>query len=256
MPARMRATTENNLMSIHHQTEPAQGTSSVAPAREQTRELYDRIAPFYDLLSERTEWPVRHQALAALNARIGEQMLEIGCGTGLNLAALARAVGPHGHVHGLDLSKAMLDRARGLLRRSSLEKRVTLRWGDATDLPYLNGIMHGVLMTFTLELFEAREIPMVLAESRRVLRPGGRIVVASLTKDIEADVSVHLLEWLHAHVPQVLDCRPIHVRQELAQAGFTIAEDIAVHAWVPVEIVVGTVDPASSGPNGSSADRP
>jgi ubiquinone/menaquinone biosynthesis C-methylase UbiE len=221
-----------------------QRITDVLPVRQtkrQTRRFYDRIAPFYDLLSKRTEWPVRQRALTALKPRPGERILEIGPGTGQNLPALGNAVGACGHVYGIDLSEAMLERARGLIERSDLAGRITLSCGDAADLPYFDGTMDGVLMTFTLELFDTPEIPVVLSECRRVLRPGGRIVVASLTKDANAGVVLRLLEWTHAHLPRILDCRPIHVRQALADAGFATVSAEVVRAWVPVGVVLGRV---------------
>jgi demethylmenaquinone methyltransferase/2-methoxy-6-polyprenyl-1,4-benzoquinol methylase len=228
-------------MKVDHLNSTATDVLPVRQTRRQTRRFYDRIAPFYDILSERTEWPVRHRALAVLHAQPGERILEIGPGTGHNLVALARAVAPHGHVHGLDFSEAMLAHARTLIQRSDLSDRVTLRWGDAVNLPYLNHTMDGVLMTFTLELFDTAEMPVALTECRRVLRPGGRIVVASLTKDADASVIQRLLEWTHVHLPQVVDCRPIHARQALADAGFRIVSAEVVHAWVPVEVVSGNL---------------
>lgn len=228
-------------MRMHDQNQPNTDALSVAQTKEQTRHFYDRIAPFYDVLSERTEWPIRQRALATLDARPGERILEIGSGTGHNLVALARAVGSQGHVHGLDLSEAMLERARALLQRSRMTQRSTLRWGDAADLPYFNDTMDGVLMTFTLELFDTAEISLVLDECRRVLRPGGRIVVASLTSNADHGAILRLLEWTHTHLPQVMDCRPIHVRRILADAGFEPVSADIVHAWVPVEVVLSRV---------------
>jgi ubiquinone/menaquinone biosynthesis C-methylase UbiE len=213
----------------------------VHQTKRQTCQFYDRIAPFYDLLSERTEGPVRQRALAMLAAHSGERLLEIGPGTGHNLVELARAVGARGQVYGIDLSAAMLARARSLTARSGLEARVTLTCGDATHLPYSDSTMDGVLMTFTLELFDTPEIPVVLSECRRVLRPDGRIVVAGLTKEADAGAVLRALEWTHLHLPQIFDCRPIYVRQALTDAGFTIAEVAMAHAWVPVEVVLGTV---------------
>jgi ubiquinone/menaquinone biosynthesis C-methylase UbiE len=220
------------------------GSTDILPVRQtkrQTREFYDRIAPIYDLLSERTERYVRQRALGVLNARSGERILEIGPGTGHNLNALAHAVGPRGHVHGIELSEVMLERARRLVLQSGMDKRVTLRSGDAVDLPYADDSMDAVLMTYTLELFDTPEIPVVLSECRRVVRPGGRIVVASLTKEAEEGAVVRALEWTHVHLPQILDCRPIYVRRALAKSGFAIANTAIVHVWVPVEIVLGMV---------------
>lgn len=72
------------------------------------------IAPVYDLVSG--EWPVyrrgRTSALELLELRPGEQVLDLGCGTGLNLPGVRAAVGAHGGFVGVDLSEPMLDAAR------------------------------------------------------------------------------------------------------------------------------------------------
>ena len=223
-------------MAVRQQADNQLDILPVRQTNQQTRAFYDRIAPYYDVLAERAERPVRQLALAELAAQQGEQILEIGFGTGHNLVELAQAVGPIGRVFGIDLSQGMLKRARRLLEERQLLGCTELRQGDALCLPYSASMMDGVLMTFTLELLDTPEIPRVLSECRRVLRPEGRMVVAGLTKDTDARLVLSLLEWLHAHLPQIVDCRPIHVRRALVEAGFTIVVAKTAHIWVPVEI--------------------
>src|SRR5580704_1475475 len=105
-------------------------------SRAETKALYDKIAKVYDLLSDHTEGPVREAGLRMLAPQPGETILEIGFGTGHALVSLARAVGPAGKVHGIDLSDGMLRVAADLLRHEGVADRVELRTGDATDLPY------------------------------------------------------------------------------------------------------------------------
>ena len=105
--------------------------------------------------------------------------MEIGFGTGHSLVALAKAVGPKSTVFGLDLSDRMLQRAKASLAKFNLLARTRLRCADATQLPYAANSMDAVFMSFTLELFDTPEIPKVLRECKRVLRPGGRIVVVA-----------------------------------------------------------------------------
>jgi ubiquinone/menaquinone biosynthesis C-methylase UbiE len=100
----------------------------------------------------------------------GESILEIGFGTGHCLAALAEAVGPQGKVFGLDISEGVLAQTAAMLARKGLTDRVDLRRGDATLLPYTDGVLDGVFMCFTLELFDTQEIPLFLRECRRVLK--------------------------------------------------------------------------------------
>jgi demethylmenaquinone methyltransferase/2-methoxy-6-polyprenyl-1,4-benzoquinol methylase len=172
-----------------------------------------------------------------LAAQPGETVLEIGFGTGHALVWLARAVGPAGKVHGIDLSDGMLAVAEDLLRRNGVAGRVELRTGDATDLPYAADSMDAVYMSFTLELFDTPEIPTVLAQCKRVLKTGGRMVVVGMSKEGEHGVVYEVYEWTHRHFPNFVDCRPILVSQALAAAGFQVMEKRNVQIWVPMEIV-------------------
>jgi ubiquinone/menaquinone biosynthesis C-methylase UbiE len=216
------------------------GVLRVFQSKEDTRAFYDKISKAYDLMAEHTEAPVRQAGLEMLAAGDGERILEIGFGTGHCLVALARAVGPLGAVCGLDLSEGMQKQAKALLERERLTDRVEMRCGDAATLPYDSGSLDGVFMSFTLELFDTPEIPIVLGECKRVLRPSGRLVVVGMSKEGKKGLPVRAFEWSHRHFPNFFDCRPILVREAITDAGFTIAKSTTMHMWIPVEIVLGT----------------
>ena len=211
----------------------------VFQSKEQTRAFYNKISGVYDLLSDRSEAPMRKAGLELLKASAGERVLEMGFGTGHSLVALAKSVGPNGKVFGLDLSDKMLKLAKVNLTKAGLGERARLRCGDATQLPYANGSLDAVFMSFTLELFDTPEIPKVLRECKRVLRRGGRIVVVGMSKDAKHDPLIGVFEWTHKHFPNFLDCRPIYVRESLERAGFKISKAQKKHMWIPVEIVLG-----------------
>ena len=212
----------------------------VFQTRQETKAFYNEVSRVYDLLADRSEEPVRHAGLERLNPRRGEQVLEIGFGTGHCLVALARAVGATGKVYGLDLSDGMLRQAREKLRQEGIDDQMRLICGDAARLPFASDTLDAIFMSFTLELFDTPETPQVLAECRRVLRSGGRMVVVGMSKEGEGGVMRRVFEWTHRHFPNVLDCRPIFVRHALEAAGFRINSVDEGTMWVPVEIVLAS----------------
>lgn len=219
------------------------GVLPVFQSRAQTRAFYDKISRVYDLLAEHAEAPVRRRGVELLAARPGERVLEIGPGTGSCLVALAAAVRPGGRVHGLDLSSGMLRQASKRLRREAPAGAAALICGDAACLPHPPSSMDAVFMSFTLELFDTPEIPVVLAECRRVLRPGGRLCVVGMSRSGGTNPLLRAYEWTHRHFPNFVDCRPIHVRRAVERARFQVRETDRLHMWLPVEVVLALRDP-------------
>ncbi len=90
----------------------------------QQRHIYDLTRKYY-LIG-------RDEAIARLDPRPGDAVLEIGCGTGRNLIRAARAHSD-ARFFGLDVSRAMLDTAEASIRRAGLSDRIALAQGDASD---------------------------------------------------------------------------------------------------------------------------
>jgi len=201
-----------------------------------TRRNYDRLSRWYDLFTS-SEKHFTETGMKMLNVQGGEKVLEIGSGTGQGLVALARSAGETGKVYGIDLSEGMFRVAQEKIARAGLSSRVELHRGDAASLPFENNFFDAIFISFTLELFDTPEIPIVLNECKRVLREAGRIsVVAMEKKDCRA---VKIYEWFHARLPALVDCRPIHARKSIEAAGFKLAEATQKVMWgLPVEIVL------------------
>lgn len=218
------------------------GVLRVFQTWKENRAFYDRLSGAYDLLIYRSEEPIHQVALRKLNIRPEEKVLEIGFGTGHCLTTLARATGPTGRVYGIDLSTEMLNLAQQNLEQAGLANQAELSCGDATRLPYPADSLDAVFMSFVLELFDTPEIPKVLAECRRVLRPGGRIIIASLSKEGKGGIILRALEWLYQHYPAFVDCRDIFVRRSLEAAGFRLEDTEKRKMWGQVEIVLAVKD--------------
>ena len=203
---------------------------------EATRRNYNRLSRWYDLFSS-SERHFTEAGLRMLNVQPGEKVLEIGFGTGHSLVELARAAGQTGKVLGIDLSEGMLLVASKRVEEARVGRQVELSLGDATHLPESMEALDAVFMSFTLELFDTADMPLVLAECSRVLHKGGRLGVVSMAK--KNIIAVRLYEWAHAHFPNLLDCRPIHAQEVLRIAGFEIGEATMKSVWgLPVEIIL------------------
>ena len=198
--------------------------SRVARSGLQARAAYDRISRWYDLLAGGFERRHCEAAIRMLDLRAGEAVLEIGSGTGGSVVSMARCVGTSGRVHGIDLSKGMLNIARARVEQAGVAASVLLQQGDALRLPFPADCFGCVFISFTLELFDTPEIPLVLAECMRTLRRDGRICVLGLSKAGGSNLMTRLYEWLHEILPQYADCRPIFVQRSLEHAGFRVME--------------------------------
>lgn len=133
---------------------------------------YDVTANLYYLLGFR-EQAYRRMAVDALDLHEGDQVVEIGCGTGLNFALIEQAIGPDGKLIGVDLTPEMLAQARRRVQRQGW-RNVELVESRAGEYTFPKGT-HGVLSTFALTL--EPEYEEVIRRGAEALLPGGRWVV-------------------------------------------------------------------------------
>ena len=143
---------------------------------EDVKANYNKLSRWYDVFAGNAEQKYKDVGLRKLNVKSGEKVLEIGYGTGQCLLPLAQAAGHAGKVYGVDISEGMAGVAKTKVTKVGLSQHVELICADAILLPYSENSMHAIFMSFTLELFDTREIPIVLAECHRVLAAGGRIL--------------------------------------------------------------------------------
>ncbi|MEW6743405.1 MAG: methyltransferase domain-containing protein [Planctomycetota bacterium] len=186
--------------------------------------FYRWNAPIYDL----TRWVIlrgRRLAVDALRLSPADRVLEIGCGTGLQLSLLHEKVGPEGFIVGLDLSEPMLRRAA-----RKLPGQLALVRADAARLP-LAGTFDAVLMAYSLTVIPEWRAAIEQACARLV--PGGRVVVLDF-----APPRPHRLAPLHRILNRYLSWNHVETDRDFAgvlKSCTRSVEPIDVpHAYVTV----------------------
>jgi demethylmenaquinone methyltransferase/2-methoxy-6-polyprenyl-1,4-benzoquinol methylase len=163
--------------------------------------MFDGIAGSYDLINSLMTAGLHHRwrELGVLLARVGPgaAALDVCCGTGDFAFALRRAVGPNGHVVGLDFSEAMLTIAREKAGRNQLW--VDFVQGDLLDLPFPDGAFDACTVGFGIR--NVPDIPQAFAEMGRICRPGGRVVCLEITQPSIIGFKQFFTVWFDRVVP-------------------------------------------------------
>ena len=138
--------------------------------KRQVKRAYKFYAPAYDFVFDWIFHPGREQAMRLLDIKRNDHVLEVGIGTGLNLPLYPT----HCHITGIDLSEEMLEKAQDKVIELGLIG-VTLKVMDATVMDFGDSEFDSAVATYTIS---AVPDPVgVLREMRRVVKPGGSIVL-------------------------------------------------------------------------------
>jgi demethylmenaquinone methyltransferase/2-methoxy-6-polyprenyl-1,4-benzoquinol methylase len=120
--------------------------------------------------------PVLRSAIQALQLPPGSRGLDVGCGIGLQALLLAGAVGPAGHVAGVDILPELLSFGADLVAKAGFSERITFRAGDMSRLPFADGAFDWAWSADCIG-YPAGELRPLLAELVRVVRPGGSVII-------------------------------------------------------------------------------
>lgn len=154
------------------------------------------------------------QAIAELKP--GETVLDLGSGAGFDCFLAARQVGPEGQVIGVDMTPAMVSRARQLAREHGYTN-VAFRLGEIEHLPVADNSVDVILSNCVINL--SPDKPQVFREAFRVLRPGGRLAISDIVTS--APLPPHIQADLTLYAECVGGAVSVdELTQMLAEAGF------------------------------------
>lgn len=157
--------------------------SSEAGKKAEVEQMFDRIAPRYDLLNRVLSLGIdvwwRKRAIRHLKQIPDAEILDVATGTGDVAILMAKILGPK-RVIGIDISNQMLEIGNKKIAEQGLTGIIRLETGDCEQLQFKDASFDAVTVAFGVRNFENLE--KGLAEMYRVLRPGGRAVILEFSK--------------------------------------------------------------------------
>ena len=212
--------------------------STSLPARltkPEVIETYRGNAPVYDLWAWLTETRARRRCIELAEIRDGESILEVAVGTGGTFELLLRS-NPNGRVVGVDLTDAMLSRARRRAERSG-HADYELRLGDAFRLDVESESVDLLVNNYMFDLLAEEDFAHVLGEFHRVVRPGGRLVLVNMTRPWRFPQGIY--EGIYRLNPRWMGgCRGVELAPALAALGLEdVRRERVSQLFFPSEIL-------------------
>lgn len=166
---------------------------------EQVEQMFDNIAPTYDLLNHSLSWGIdrswRRAAIDSLRPYRPQRILDVATGTGDFAILAAKLLEPEALL-GVDLSEGMMEVARQKVEREELQGVIRFQKEDCLNLSFPNGSFDALTVAYGIRNFS--DLDCGLREMHRVLRPGGRLVIVELTAP--RHFPMRQLFWLYSHV--------------------------------------------------------
>ncbi len=198
--------------------------------------LYDGISRFYDVWGKLTESRAMARAIELADVTDGETVLEVAVGTGMMFEQMVRK-NPSGKNIGVDLSRGMLAKARRRLSRLGTEN-YSLSLGNAAALEIGSDAVDVLANNYMFDLLSFGEMDKVLAEFRRVLKPGGRLVLVNMTQG--RGIGGGLYDWVYRLFPRVMGgCRGVALSGRLERQGFRVeSREFVRQMLFPSEVIL------------------
>ncbi len=208
-------------------------------SREEARAFYDRFGRKQDL-QRIYEDPAIELLLQYAGFETACAVVELGCGTGRLAARLLEELLPDDSKYlGLDISRTMIDLAQSRVAPWAERARVERTDGSLT-LPVSDGAYDRFLSTYVLDLLSEEDIHAAVREARRVLAPGGRLCLASLTFGETFSSRLACRAWtaIHSLSPRLVGgCRPLRLEAFIGSDWQSLHREIVCVLGICTEVL-------------------
>lgn len=201
-----------------------------------TQRIYRLLAPAYDVLSlEHLLYKAgRAAGVNALHLNEGQLLLDIGCGTGLTMPMLSQAIGPTGHIIGVDPNSSMLKQAG----KRPITAGRTLIEADAQHLsPTIlskreaNGPIQAAIFAYCLSLMP--DSAKAWQNVTRLLAPGARVVIIDVAPPTKGGLAARTIARAFTHIGRSnIDAHPWHyLQQSCTDIDHSVLKGGHVEVW-------------------------
>jgi|GEM_PF-189749 demethylmenaquinone methyltransferase/2-methoxy-6-polyprenyl-1,4-benzoquinol methylase len=180
--------------------------------------LYSRLAWLYDLFTDH-EMDHHLEAIRLANIKGTEKILEVACGTGRATVELAKLL-KKGQLNAIDLTEEMLKKAQKRAKKEGLLDKIEFSVADARNLPFSNEEFDLLYNAYMFDLIDMPDFSTILQEFKRVLKPGGKLILINMSKDKKNKT---LYEFLYEKGLLGFasgGCRPVYLKPYLHETGF------------------------------------
>ena len=181
--------------------------------------VYDSLAKIYDIWGNLTESRARSRALELAEIKNGLNILEVAVGTGLAFYEIVKR-NPDGTNIGIDISAGMLKKARKRLSRLS-GASYELKKASAFHLEGEDAQFDVLINNYMFDLIPFDQMDAVLAEFKRVLKKGGKLVLVNMTSGEKSGSGIY--DLIYRISPRLMGgCRGIRLSEKLAEHDFHV----------------------------------
>ncbi len=207
---------------------------------DRVAQLYSRIAWLYDPFTDHEQ--AHHiKAIQMADLSGNELVLEVACGTGRATFEIAKKL-LNGKLFAIDLTWQMLKRAKRKIYMAGLSEKVVFAIADAKELPFSTQTFDVIYNAYMFDLIDLSDFSLILSEFKRVLKPGGKLILVNMSKNNQNKTFYEFLYESGLLQFSSGGCRPVFLKPFVEAEGFEKIQRVyrKNRSYFPLNLLVGT----------------